>query len=140
MFYTCLFHIFIPIFHHDAKWFKWNFQHESGRSLWILQLCIRGLMSKKCLDLRYEPMKSWHYCPTLREIFNRFWSGFYPNFLALFHIVPRWFCQNGQHESYRGWIYHTWARRFKGLKLDIHSWIASHFVEGQIIQFAWCDA
>ena len=84
----------------------------------------------------YKFMNSWHFHLTLREIFNRFWSGFYPNFLEFFHIVPRWFCQNGQHESYR-WcfkfrkhpreqIYHTWAMRFKGLKLAIHLWIASH--------------
>ena len=40
------FHNFEQIFHHDARWFKKNFQNESCRSPWNLQLCFTQPLPK----------------------------------------------------------------------------------------------
>ena len=45
------FHNFKQNFHHDARWFKGNFQHESYISPWNLQLFFNNSF-KKFLDLK----------------------------------------------------------------------------------------
>ena len=40
------FHNFEQFFHYDARWFKGNFQHESCRSPWNLQLFFTQLLQK----------------------------------------------------------------------------------------------
>ena len=40
------FYNFEQNFHHDARWFKRNFQHESCSSPWNLKLCFTQLLPK----------------------------------------------------------------------------------------------
>ena len=45
--------------------------------------------SKNAWILSYNFMNMWSWNKTLSEIFALIWSGFWPKFMALFHIVPR---------------------------------------------------
>ena len=89
----------------------------------------------------YKFMKSWHFHLTLREIFSSFGQVFIPTSWHFF----TWLCDDffkmanmkviedvsSFPKHPRAWIYHTWARRFKDLKLDIHSWFTRQICDEQ---------
>ena len=85
----------------------------------------------------YKFMKSWHFHLTLREIFSSFGQVFVPTSWPIFSkcqfnltkVVNMKFLEgvSSFRKHPRAWIYHIWARRYKDLKLNIHSWITSHF-------------
>ena len=47
---SCFFHNFRPNFHHDARWYKRNFQHESFIYPWNLQIFFTQLLLKMLLS------------------------------------------------------------------------------------------
>ena len=74
---------------------------------------------------------------TLREIFSSFGQVFIPTSWLIFNKLQFDLTKMVNTKVVEGvsrfpkhpreWIYHIWAKIFKGLKLGIHCWIASHF-------------
>ena len=81
------FHNFEPNFHHDARGLKRNFQHESCISPWNLQLLFTQLFPKV---LGSKVIILWICGHETKHLWNfaLIWSGFWPNFMTLFHIFP----------------------------------------------------
>ena len=64
-----IFHNFKPIFHHDARWFKRNFQHESCRSQWDIKHCFTQHLLEILGFHVINPWNHVHKTKTLSENF-----------------------------------------------------------------------
>ena len=77
------FHNFEQNFHHDARWFKRNFQHESCRSPWNIQLFFTHIIPKV---FGYQVIILWicghetkhlvKFCPNLVRILTQLHGTF----------------------------------------------------------------
>ena len=63
---------FEPIFHHDARWFKRNFQHESCRYPWDLKHFFKQLLLEMLGSQVINPWSHGHETKTLSEILSIF--------------------------------------------------------------------
>ena len=76
--------------------------------------------SRNVWILSYKFMKSWHFWLNTWRNFQHVWADFYPNFLAKFHMVPKWFFKNVKHEVFR--VCYNLSKMFNNSLRSFLSW------------------